>query len=247
VWSDTAAVLTSATIPVGLPQRLGIQLADDEIVRVPSPFDYERKSLLYIADDLPAPNEPHRAARLQERIRDLIRMSQGSALVLFTSWTVLRETAIALDGTLGDQITLYMQDDMPKKALLDAFRGNTTSCLFATRGFFQGVDVPGDALRLVILDKVPFPAMHDPLLDARREAVGKSAFMSIDVPMAASALAQAAGRLIRTSTDHGVVAILDPRLSQKRYKDAVLSGVQHMPETHRLVEVEEFYAQRSRG
>lgn len=247
VWSDTAAVLTSATIPVGLPQRLGIQLADDEIVRVPSPFNYERQSLLYIADDLPAPNEPHRAARLQERIRDLIRMSQGSALVLFTSWTVLRETAIALDGTLGDQITLYMQDDMPKKALLDAFRGNTTSCLFATRGFFQGVDVPGDALRLVILDKVPFPAMHDPLLDARREAVGKSAFMSIDVPMAASALAQAAGRLIRTSTDHGVVAILDPRLSQKRYKDAVLSGVQHMPETHRLVEVEEFYAQRSRG
>ena len=245
VWSDTAAILTSATIPAGLPQRLGLNIADDDIVRVPSPFDYARHSLLYLADDLPVPNDPMRPARLQQRIRDLIQMSQGSALVLFTSWTVLRETAIALDGTLGDGITLLMQDDLPKKALLDAFRSNTKSCLFATRGFFQGVDVPGDALRLVILDKVPFPALHDPLLDARREAVGKSAFMSIDVPMAASALAQAAGRLIRTATDHGVVAILDPRLSQKRYKEAVLSGVQHMPETNRLVEVEEFFARRS--
>jgi len=245
VWSDTAAILTSATIPAGLPQRLGLNIADDDIVRVPSPFDYARHSLLYLADDLPVPNDPMRPARLQQRIRDLIQMSQGSALVLFTSWTVLRETAIALDGMLGDGITLLMQDDLPKKALLDAFRSNTKSCLFATRGFFQGVDVPGDALRLVILDKVPFPALHDPLLDARREAVGKSAFMSIDVPMAASALAQAAGRLIRTATDHGVVAILDPRLSQKRYKEAVLSGVQHMPETNRLVEVEEFFARRS--
>jgi len=245
VWSDTAAILTSATIPAGLPQRLGLNIADDDIVRVPSPFDYARHSLLYLADDLPVPNDPMRPARLQQRIRDLIQMSQGSALVLFTSWTVLRETAVALDGMLGDGITLLMQDDLPKKALLDAFRSNTKSCLFATRGFFQGVDVPGDALRLVILDKVPFPALHDPLLDARREAVGKSAFMSIDVPMAASALAQAAGRLIRTATDHGVVAILDPRLSQKRYKEAVLSGVQHMPETNRLVEVEEFFARRS--
>lgn len=245
VWGDTAAILTSATIPAGLPQRLGLPIADDEIVRVQSPFDYQRQSLLYLADDLPAPNEPHRPVRLQQRIRELIQMSQGSALVLFTSWTVLRETALALDGTLGDDITLYVQDDMPKKALLDAFRGDTRSCLFATRGFFQGVDVPGDALRLVILDKVPFPALNDPLLDARREAVGKSAFMSIDVPIAAAALAQAAGRLIRTATDHGVVAILDPRLLQKRYKDAVLSGVQHMPETHRLVEVEEFFARRS--
>ena len=244
VWQDTTAILTSATIPPGMPKRLGLVVDDDAIVRVPSPFDYAKQSLLYLADDLPIPNATDRASRLQARIRELIAMSGGSALVLFTSWGVLRETAAALNGQLGKGIKMYVQDDMPKKALLDAFRSDTTSCLFATRGFFQGVDVPGDALRLVIIDKVPFPAMHDPLLDARREDAGKGAFMIIDVPMAAAALAQAAGRLIRTATDRGVVAILDPRLSQKRYKSAVLSGVEHMPETNRLVEVEDFFTKQ---
>jgi ATP-dependent DNA helicase DinG len=171
-------------------------------------------------------------------------LSGGSALVLFTSWNVLRDTADALDGKLGKGITLYRQDDMPKKALLAAFRDDHASCLFATRGFFQGVDVPGDALRLVILDKVPFPAMNDPLLDARRDEAGNSAFMTVDVPIAAASLAQAAGRLIRTATDHGVVAILDPRLSTKRYKSAVLYGVAHMPETNDLRRVQEFFASR---
>ncbi|MFZ9866587.1 MAG: ATP-dependent DNA helicase [Ilumatobacteraceae bacterium] len=244
LWDDTTAILTSATIPPGLPRRLGLTIEDDDIVRVASPFDYAKQSLLYLADDLPAPNDAQRPAKLQARIRELISLSGGSALVLFTSWNVLRDTADALDGKLGKGITLYRQDDMPKKALLAAFRDNHASCLFATRGFFQGVDVPGDALRLVILDKVPFPAMNDPLLDARRDEAGNSAFMTVDVPIAAASLAQAAGRLIRTATDHGVVAILDPRLSTKRYKSAVLYGVAHMPETNDLRQVQEFFASR---
>ena len=244
LWDDTTAILTSATIPPGLPRRLGLTIEDDDIVRVASPFDYAKQSLLYLADDLPAPNDAQRPAKLQARIRELISLSGGSALVLFTSWNVLRDTADALDGKLGKGITLYRQDDMPKKALLAAFRDDHASCLFATRGFFQGVDVPGDALRLVILDKVPFPAMNDPLLDARRDEAGNSAFMTVDVPIAAASLAQAAGRLIRTATDHGVVAILDPRLSTKRYKSAVLYGVAHMPETNDLRQVQEFFASR---
>ena len=245
VWNDTTAILTSATIPPGLPRRLGLGLSDDDIVRVASPFDYEKQSLLYLADDLPLPNASDRAPKLQARIRELISFSGGSALVLFTSWSVLRDTADALDGMLGDGITLYRQDDMPKKALLEAFRDDHSSCLFATRGFFQGVDVPGDALRLVIIDKVPFPALNDPLLDARRDEAGDSAFMTVDVPIAAASLAQAAGRLIRTAADHGVVAVLDPRLGTKRYKNAVLFGVSHMPETTRLVEVQEFFDKRA--
>lgn len=245
VWSETTAILTSATIPPGLPARLGLPIADDQIVRVASPFDYDKQSMLYLANDLPLPNAANRAEALQNRIRELIEMSDGSALVLFTSWSVLRETVVALDGTLPKHITIYSQDDMSKKALLDEFRADRKSCLFATRGFFQGVDVPGDALRLVIIDKVPFPAYKDPLLDARREEVGPSSFMLIDVPMAAAALAQAAGRLIRTATDHGVVAVLDPRLSQKGYKSAVLAGVAHMPETSRLQDVEDFFVKRS--
>jgi ATP-dependent DNA helicase DinG len=245
VWDETTAILTSATIPPGLPRRLGLSLDDDDIVRVASPFDYAQQSLLYLADDLPPPNDLDRPARLQQRIRELISLSGGSALVLFTSWSVLRDTADALDGRLGSGITLYRQDDMPKKALLDAFRDDHASCLFATRGFFQGVDVPGDALRMVILDKVPFPAMNDPLLDARRDEAGPAAFMHVDVPIAAASLAQAAGRLIRTATDHGVVAILDPRLSTKRYKGAVLYGVSHMPETNSLERVADFFVRRT--
>jgi len=244
VWMDGAAVLTSATIPPGLPQRLGVAVDADDIVHVASPFDYHRQSLLYLANDLPEPNANDRADAVHRRIAELIEMSNGSALVLFTSWSALRDAAGALRGNLGNGIDLLAQDDMPKKMLLDSFRDNIHACLFATRGYFQGVDVPGDALRLVIIDKVPFPALKDPLLDARREQVGSESFITIDVPIAAVSLAQAAGRLIRTNTDHGVVAILDPRLAKRRYKSQVLHGVAHMPETSSLDEVEQFYIKR---
>ena len=132
------------------------------------PFDYARNSLLYLAGDLPAPNEARRAEAVHARIKELIAMSNGSALVLFTSWAALNDAVDALRGDLGEEIALYAQDDMPKKMLLERFREEKKSCLFATRGYFQGVDVPGDALRLVIIDKVPFPALQDPLLDARQ-------------------------------------------------------------------------------
>jgi len=244
VWSENVAILTSATIPPGLPQRLGLAKTDDDIIRVKSPFDYARRSLLYLAGDLPAPNESGRTDAVHHRIQELISMSGGSALVLFTSWAALNDAVAALRGDLGAGITLYAQDDMPKKMLLDRFRREESSCLFATRGYFQGVDIPGDALRLVIIDKVPFPALQDPLLDARREHAGRESFLQIDVPIAAASLAQAAGRLIRTATDHGVVAVLDPRLATKRYKPLVLHGVAHMPETSSLQEVEEFFIKR---
>jgi len=247
VWDENVAILTSATIPPGLPQRLGLAKPDEDIIQVKSPFDYARNSLLYLAGDLPAPNESRRAEAVHVRIKELISMSNGSALVLFTSWAALNEAVAALRGDLGDDIVLYAQDDMPKKMLLERFREEQKSCLFATRGYFQGVDVPGDALRLVIIDKVPFPALQDPLLDARREQAGKDSFLRIDVPIAAASLAQAAGRLIRTASDHGVVAILDPRLATKRYKPLVLHGVSHMPETNSLREVEEFFIKRLGG
>lgn len=245
VWHDTCAILTSATIPPGLPSRLGLPYDDDHIVQVKSPFDYQRNSLLYIAGDLPEPNAVDRQQHLVSRIIELIRMSQGSALVLFTSWGVLNSTLAPVRTALADEFLVLAQDDMPKKVLLDTFREKVSSCLFATRGFFQGVDVPGSSLRLVIIDKVPFPALRDPLLDARRELFGQSSFMQIDVPIAAASLAQAAGRLIRSTNDHGVVAVLDPRLLTKRYKSSVLHGVSHMPETSRIDEVAEFFSSRA--
>ena len=244
VWDDTLAVLTSATIPPGLPSRLGLHCDDDDVIRLKSPFDYAKNSMLYLANDLPLPNDPSRSVDVHQRIAELVSLSDGSALVLFTSWKALNEAVDALRGSLGPGIVLLAQDDMPKKTLLETFRRDVKSCLFATRGFFQGVDIPGDALRLVIVDKVPFPALNDPLLDARRELAGQHSFMTIDVPIAAAALAQAAGRLIRTGTDYGVVAVLDPRLSTKRYKSSVLQGVEHMPETSSLADVERFFLKR---
>lgn len=247
VWADTVAILTSATIPSGLPRRLGLDVDDDDLVRVASPFDYRRNSLLYLPADLPEPNHPDRSQRVHERIAELVTLAGGSALVLFTSRSAMNLAVDALRGSLGQGIRLYAQDDMPKKALLEAFRADERSCLFATRGYFQGVDVPGDSLRLVIIDKVPFPALRDPLLEARREHAGPRAFMTVDVPMAAATLAQAAGRLIRSARDHGVVAILDSRLATKRYKSAVLEGVAHMPETASIDDVERFYVRRRKS
>ncbi|NBN97588.1 MAG: ATP-dependent helicase, partial [Actinobacteria bacterium] len=200
-------------------------------------------ALLYLADDLPDPDAPGRNRALHARIRQLVQYSDGSALVLFTSRKAMREAVDELRGALDD-ITVLSQDDMGKKALLDAFKTDIRSCLFATRSFFQGVDVPGDALRLVILDKVPFPMRTDPLLEARRELLGQQAFMQIDVPIAAATLAQAAGRLIRSATDHGVVAILDSRLVKRRYKNAVLEGVAHFRETSQLDDVKSFFRRR---
>lgn len=246
VWADTVAILTSATIPPGLPRRIGLDVDDDDLVRVASPFDYRRNSLLYLPADLPDPTHPSRSQRVHERIAELVALSGGSALVLFTSRAAMGLAVESMRNSLGAGIVVHAQDDMPKKALLEAFRADERSCLFATRGYFQGVDIPGDALRLVIIDKVPFPALRDPLLDARREHAGPGAFMSVDVPMAAATLAQAAGRLIRSARDHGVVAILDSRLATKRYKSAVLAGVSHMPETDSIDDVSRFFARRRR-
>jgi ATP-dependent DNA helicase DinG len=243
VWNAQTAILTSATIPQSLPNRLGLAVDNETRLEVESPFDYEANALLYLADDLPDPDAPDRNRKLHARIRQLVQYSDGSALVLFTSRKAMRDAVDELRGALDD-ITVLSQDDMGKKALLDAFKTDIRSCLFATRSFFQGVDVPGDALRLVILDKVPFPMRTDPLLEARRDLLGQSAFMQIDVPIAAATLAQAAGRLIRSATDHGVVAILDSRLAKRRYKNAVLEGVAHFPETSQLDDVKSFFHRR---
>lgn len=246
VWGTATPVLTSATIPPLLPRRLGLPIDDDQVHHVKSPFDYERQSLMYLADDLPDPSAASRRDALSRRIRELLLMSNGSALILFTSWGALHDT---YDDLRSESLpfNLYVQDQMPKQLLIETFRADQQGCLLATRGFFQGVDLPGETLRLVIIDKVPFPALRDPLLDARREFVGPGAFGLIDIPIAAASLAQAAGRLIRSQNDHGVVAILDPRLARKGYKDAVLSGLRHLPETSRLAEVEEFFDRRAQA
>lgn len=244
LWSRRTAVLTSATVPVTLPARLGLGPDDADVVDVGSPFDYAEQALLYCARHLPDPRDPARAARVHEEIERLIRAAGGRTLALFTSWRAMREAADYLEGRIP--YALMRQDDLPKMALIDAFTDDVESCLFATQGFFQGVDVPGPALSLVIIDKIPFPRPDDPLLSARRDAEGDAAFSTIDIPLAATQLAQAAGRLIRSRTDHGVVAVLDPRLATKGYGGRIVSALPPMTPTTSFDAVETFFRERGR-
>ncbi len=137
-------------------------------------------------------------------------------------------------------VPLLTQRDLPKPALVRKFAESEETCLFATTGMFQGVDVPGSTLSLVVIDKLPFPRPDDPLLSARRERLGPNAFSEIDVPRAATLLAQASGRLIRNATDRGVVAVLDSRLGSARYRWDIVNALPPMKRTRDRAEVEQF-------
>ena len=140
-------------------------------------------------------------------------------------------------------VPVITQRDLPKPALLRAFAADEATTLLATAGFFQGVDVPGRTLTQVVIDRLPFPRPDDPLLSARRELLGPAAFSQIDVPRAAMMLAQAAGRLIRTATDRGVVAVLDRRLGAARYRWDIVNALPPMRRTRDRAEVERFLAE----
>ncbi|NCZ89929.1 MAG: ATP-dependent DNA helicase, partial [Actinobacteria bacterium] len=190
VWTKRTAVLTSATIPASLPQRVGIDMGTCDAIDVGSPFDYENSGYIYCAKHLPPPGTDARDDAVNQEIIDLITAAGGRTLALFTTYRAMHLAAdVAQERT---DFPILRQDDLPKMALVEAFSDEPESCLFATAGFFQGVDVPGDTLSLVIIDKIPFPRPDDPLLSARRDAIGQTAFAEIDIPIAATQLAQAA-------------------------------------------------------
>ena len=229
LWERRAAVLTSATLPDNATSQLGLP---DETVSldVGSPFDYESNALLYCPVHLPDPrNDGFRAAQHDE-IEALMAAAGGRTLALFTSFSAMREAVERLDGRLPWPI--LMQGDGAKNALLRQFIEDEETSLFATMSFWQGVDAPGSTCRLVVVDRLPFPRPNDPVLQARRDRAGKAAFREIDLPRAATLLAQGAGRLIRTSTDQGVVAVLDPRLATARsYRWDLVSALPPMRRT----------------
>lgn len=237
VWNQRTAILTSATIPLSLPNRIGLADGTVDAIDVGSPFDYEQ-SLLYCAKQLPEPSNPLRDNAVHDEIERLINAAGGRTLALFTTYRAMHLAADEMAKRLPFQI--LRQDDLPKMALINAFAATESSCLFATAGFFQGVDVPGRTLSLVIIDKIPFPRPDDPLLSARRDVIGRYYFNEIDIPLAATQLAQASGRLIRSQTDRGVVAILDPRLATKGYGKTLVATLPPMPRTVDLEEAESF-------
>ena len=231
LWDKRTTVLTSATLPAQLPARLGVPTAQINELDVGSPFDYEEHALLYCASHLPDPRNPGYVEALTEELGDLIEAAGGRTLALFTSFRVLDEAAAALQLRFGEDLPILTQRELPKARLIEQFTADEATSLFATMGFWQGVDVPGRSLSLVAIDRIPFPRPDEPLLEARRERAGSQAFGLIDLPRAATLLAQGSGRLIRTATDHGVVAVLDPRLAKAGYRWELVNALPPMRRT----------------
>ncbi|HTZ10635.1 MAG TPA: ATP-dependent DNA helicase, partial [Acidimicrobiales bacterium] len=229
LWPGVTAVLTSATVPPRLEERLGLPAADTDRVAVESPFPFDECALLYCAAHLPDPRRPEARPALHAELASLVSAAGGRTLALFTSWRGMQEGAEAVRPRVA--FPILAQGDMPKARLLEAFAVEQAACLFATMSFWQGVDVPGPTLSLVALDRLPFPRPDDPLLQARRERAGEGAFRLVDLPRAATLLAQGAGRLIRTTTDRGVVAVLDSRLATAGYRRDLLAGLPPMRRT----------------
>lgn len=238
VWDKTTAILTSATIPQNLPGRVGLPDDGTRSLVVDSPFDYPTQSLLYCATHLPSPNDPTHAQQMHEELLALITAAGGRTLALFTSYRSMDAAVEWIRPRLP--FTVLSQREYQKNQLIRLFSDDETSCLFATSGFFQGIDIPGRTLSLVTIDRIPFPRPDDPLLSARREAVGSQAFREIDLPRAATLLAQATGRLIRNATDRGVVAVFDPRLGTAGYRRHILAALPPMRRTITRSDVEEF-------
>jgi ATP-dependent DNA helicase DinG len=229
LWTRRTAVLTSATLPARLPARLGVPQGGVTELDVGSPFDYEHQALLYCAAHLPDPRANGYLEALADELVGLIEAAGGRTLALFTSFRVLDEMATAMEGRVD--VPVLSQRTAPKGRLVEAFAADPATCLFATMGFWQGVDVPGDACTLVVIDRIPFPRPDEPLLQARREQAGADAFARIDLPRASTLLAQGAGRLIRSAGDRGVVAVLDPRLAKASYRWDVVRALPPMRRT----------------
>jgi ATP-dependent DNA helicase DinG len=238
LWGGVTSVLTSATIPPRVVQRVGLDDFPTEELDVGSPFDYRAHSLLYVARHLPDRRSEGAEDALFEELGLLIEAAGGRTLALFTSRRATEAAAEALAAELP--YALLLQGDQPKGRLLEEFASDETSCLFATLGFWQGVDIPGRALSLVTIDRLPFPRPDDPLLQARRDRAGSRAFSLVDLPRAATLLAQGAGRLIRTAEDRGVVAVLDPRLATASYRGVLLERLPPMRRSVDRAEVASF-------
>ena len=239
------AVLTSATLAVGggfeyIRQRLGLEHVRETVL--PSHFDYESQALLYVPPDLPDPRTPQFAAKAADRIRRLLEISRGRAFVLFTSYAQMKDVYQRLLGEL--EYPMLLQGDAPKSALLEEFRLTPHAVLFATSSFWQGVDVQGEQLSCVIIDRLPFAVPSDPVVAARIrsiDAAGGNAFFQYQVPAAVIALKQGFGRLIRSLHDRGLLALLDNRILRKQYGRVFLTSLPNYRKTTELGQVEEFF------
>lgn len=240
-------IFTSATLAVGgdfshFRHQLGLE--ETEELQVDSPFDYRHNALLYLPRELPEPQAPDYTARLVEKVLPVLEASRGRAFLLFTSYRALHQAERLLQDRLA--YPLLVQGQMPRGELIDAFRSLGNAILLGTASFWEGVDVRGEALSCVIIDKLPFGSPGDPVMSARIDQMkraGGNPFYEYQIPQAALTLKQGVGRLIRDVTDRGVLMLCDPRVRSRGYGEVFINSLPPMPITRDVAEVEAFYAQ----
>jgi ATP-dependent DNA helicase DinG len=239
-------IFTSATLEVGhdfdhFAQRLGLE--DYEKGNWDSPFDYQQQSLLFLPDTLPEPSSFNYTEKLIEEAIPVLMASKGRAFLLFTSYRALNDAAKLLQRKVDYPILI--QGSLPKHKLLEKFRELGNAILLGTSSFWEGVDVRGEALSCVVIDKLPFASPGDPVMQARLDGIrkqGGNPFMDYQLPQAVISLKQGAGRLIRDMKDYGVLMIGDNRLKTKRYGRVFIDSLPDMPQSKRLQDVQAFYA-----
>lgn len=238
-------IFTSATLAIGddftaFSSQLGLE--QGQHARWQSPYDFTQNALLYLPTDMPDPRESSYPDRLVEVILEVTSASQGRAFCLFTSHAMMNRVARILKKQC--RWPLMIQGEAPRSELMDRFQRTENSVLLGTSSFWEGVDIKGDALSCVIIDKLPFAPPGDPVLKSRLqvcEEEGGNPFMEIQVPAAAISLKQGAGRLIRSETDKGVLVLCDPRLVTKRYGELFLKSLPPMPVTRQIYDVQNFF------
>lgn len=237
-------VLTSATLAVGgtfdyLRARLGVEAPKETIL--PHEYDFEKQAMLYIPKQMPDVRDARFTSSAADLIAQLLEISQGRAFCLFTSYAQMNDVCQRVEKRI--RFPVLLQGSAPRTALLDKFRATPNAVLFATATFWQGVDVPGDQLSCVIVDKLPFAVPSDPVVAARVKALqesGRDAFREYQVPEAVLALKQGFGRLIRSKTDRGILAILDNRIQRMSYGKTFLESLPKYTVTHELSALEDF-------